>query len=375
MSTQPNPEQTEAYLTAMRAAVQGQWPEALATVRPLADQGDHAAAVLTAQYLLNSGNVVEGIPYARTAAGAGNGIIAQNYFGHLWSLPEHKAEAMEFLKLSLESGYPGPNPVEHAPAAVQEGREDLAIELLRLSAATKPAPARAAWEELVVQAEGDGSRINAAAAEVDSRQAMAIEKIQAAEKSFEEDRERVRRLVDETDQLVHEASAATLAREYGRHAVAEEERADRFTRAAIGAGFVAAIGTIVIAYFAFTSDESGVGAVLTKGALTIPLILFAGYLARLAGQFRKKAWSWRHVELQIQTSEPFIALLDDQPRKALLAALALRFFPGQSQVPDGDVTADMGDPAELLSSLGLSTPFKKEVKAPDSVPDQPEGAA
>jgi len=359
----------------MRFAVQGQWPEALAVVRPLADNGDHAAAVLTAQYMLNSGNVAEGIPYAKTAAGAGNGIIAQNYFGNLWGLPERKAEAMEFLKLSLEAGYPGPNPVEHAPAAVQEGREDLAIELLRLSTATKPSPARAAWEGLVAQAEGDGSRINAAAEEVDSHQAKAIEKIQEAEKSFEEDRERVRRLVDETDQLVHEASAASLAREYGRHAEAEEKRADRYTRAAIVAGLGAAIGTTVIAVLAFTSDESGVGAVLTKGALTIPLILFAGYLARLAGQFRKKAWAWRHVELQIQTSEPFIALLDDQPRKALLAALALRFFPGQSQVPDGDVAADMGDPAELLSSLGLSVPFKKESKGPERAPDEPEPVA
>ena len=165
----------------------------------------------------------------------------------------------------------------------------------------------------------------------------------------------------------HDASAATLAREYGHHAHNEETRAERYTKAAIAGGLLAVVGTSVIAFLAFTA-ESGVDAVLTKGALTIPLILFAGYLARLAGQFRRKAWAWRHVELQIRTSEPFIALLDDEPRKALLAALALRFFPGQSQVPDGDITADMGDPAELLAGLGLGLQAKKVADPPPGQP-------
>lgn len=336
-------------------------------VRPLADQGDLLATMLTAQYLMNIGNPAEGIPYATKAAAAGNGIIAQNYFGTLWGQPDKKVEAIEFLKLAMESGFPNPNPLEHAPAAAMEGRDDLALQLLELGAAPQPAPARAAWEELITRVENDESRIRSAAEEVDNHRAKAIGEINQSEEKLQTDRDRVSRLVDETDQLVHEASAATLAREYGRHAAAEEQRADRYTRAAIVAGLGAAIGTTLIAYLAF-SKESAVGAVLTKGALTIPLILFAGYLARLAGQFRKKAWAWRHVELQIQTSEPFIALLDDQPRKALLAALALRFFPGQSQVPDGDVTADMGDPADLLSSLNLGLSSKKEVAVP---PDQP----
>jgi len=327
------------------------------------------ANVLTAQYLINAGNVVEGIPYARKAARAGHGVIAQNYFGNLWGMPEHKSDAIEFLELTMAAGYPAPNPVEHAPAAVQEGREDLALQLLRLGTAAQPAPARAAWEELLASVQQDEARIKSAAEEVDSRRAGAIEAMGRSLESLDEDRERAKRLVEETSQLVHEASAATLAREYGRHAKAEEERADRYTRAAIGAGLLAAIGTAVIAYLAF-SKESGVGAVLTKGALSIPLILFAGYLARLAGQFRKKAWGWRHVELQIQTSEPFIALLDDEPRKALLAALALRFFPGQSQTPDGDAVADLGDPAAILNSLGFS-PAQTFKKGSEPLSEQP----
>lgn len=357
----------------MRFAVQGQWPEAVSIVRPLADGGDFIATVLTAQYLLNSGSVVEGIPYGRKVAKAGNGVIAQNYFGHLWGQPGHKAEALEFLKMAMEAGYPAPNPVEHAPAAVQEGQDDIAIELLRLSASAQPAPARADWEQLVAQAEKDGSKIKSAAEEVDGRRARALDELAQAEESFNEERQRISRIVDETDQLVHEASAATLAREYGRHAEAEEERAQRYTRAAIAAGLGASIGTVFIAYLAF-SKESEVGAVLTKGALTIPLIIFAGYLARLAGQFRAKAWAWRHVELQIRTSEPFIALLDDEPRQALLAALALRFFPGQAQTPDSESASDLGDPAEILNSLGFR-PSINSKEAPETPQQQPPAVA
>lgn len=368
MSTSEDPENREKYLNALRFAVSGQWQEAALVVRPLADQGDPVANTLTAQYLMHAGNVVDGLPYAMKAAREGNGLVAHNYFSQLWGQPDRKAEAMEFLQLAMDSGYPVGNPVEHAPAALQEGREDLAVQLLRLGVGAQPAPARAAWEELLARAEGDENRISSAAEEVDIRRAKALEEIKAAEESLGQDKERVARLVDETDQLVHEASAATLAREYGRHAKTEEERAQRYTWAAILGGLLAALGTTAIAYLAFTK-ENGVGAVLTKGALTIPLILFAGYLARLAGQFRKKAWAWRHVELQIRTSEPFIALLDDGPRKALLAALALRFFPGQSQAPDGDVTAELGDPAALLSSLGLDTPKpqQKEAEQPAAV--------
>jgi hypothetical protein len=369
MSAEVELKHRDQYLSALRFAVQSQWQEAVAAIRPLADEGDAVATVLTAQYLMNAGNYAEGIPYAQKAARAGNGFIAQNYFGNLWGQPDHKVEAIAFLQLAMEAGYPGGNPIEYAPSAIQEGREDLAIQLLRLGIGPQPAPARAAWEDLLDRAQQDESRIKSAAEEVDSHRATALEEIQKSEESLEENRDRAKRLVEETDQLVHEASAATLAREYGRHAQAEEERADRFTRAAILAGLVAAIGTAVIAYLAF-SNESGVGAVLTKGALTIPLILFAGYVARLAGQFRRKAWGWRHVELQIQTSEPFIALLDDGPRKALLAALALRFFPGQSQAPDGDAVADLGDPAAILNSLGFS-PQQVSKKEPDPPPEQP----
>ncbi len=347
MSTLADLKHRDEYLNALRLAAQGQWQEAAAITRPLADEGDTLANVLTAQYLVNAGSVQEGKPYAMRAAKAGNGMVAQNYFGNLWGQSEQKAEAIEFLMLAMDAGYPM-DPLGHAPAAAQEGQDDAAIQLLRLAAAPHPSSAHAAWEELLARVGQDETRVHSAADEVEAHRIKALETIQASEKDIAQDRERVKRIVEETDQLVHDASAATLAREYGRHAHAEEIRAGRYTKAAIGGGLLAAVGTSVIAYLAF-AHESGMGAILTKGALTIPLILFAGYLARLAGQFRRKAWAWRHVELQIRTSEPFIALLDEQPRKALLAA-----------APDGDVTADMGDPAELLASLGLAPSLKKE---------------
>jgi hypothetical protein len=348
-------EHRDEYLNAMRLAAQGQWDQAAAVARPLADQGDAVARVLTAQYLLNAGNLVEGKPYALEAAKAGNGQIAQAYFGNLFGQPENRTEAIEFLKLALDAGYPM-DPLGNAPALVQEGHDDAAIEMLRIAASSQPPGARASWEELLARAEQDEARLKAAADEVQQERVRAMEAIRSSEEAIGEDKERVKRLVDETTGLVHGASAETLAREYGSHADEEERRAEFFTRASIAGGLLAAIGTAAIAYFAFTAEE-GVGAVLTKAALTIPLVLFAGYLARLAGQFRKKAWAYRHVELQIRTSEPFVSLLDDRPRKLILAALALRFFPGQSQAPDASAPTEFGDPAELLGGLfGLPTP-------------------
>jgi hypothetical protein len=370
MGTSAEYEHSDEYLKAVRLAAQGQWAEAAAVVRPLADEGDRIANVLVAQFFLNAGNPVEGKPYGLAAARAGNGLIAQNYFGNLWGHGEHRGDAIEFLELATEAGVLM-DPMGYVPALVQEGHEDIALRLLRSSALPQPAPARASWEDLMARAEQDEARVKAAAEEVDAHRVRAIEGIGESEQAIAHDKERVERLVEETAQLVHGASAATLAREYGHHAEVEEKRAQRYTWAAIAGGLAAAIGTSVIAYLAFTT-ENGVGAVLTKGALTIPLILFAGYLARLAGQFRRKGWAWRHVELQIRTSEPFVALLDEAPRKALLAALALRFFPGQSQVPDGDVVADLGDPAQLLSSLGLNSTSASSREAaspaPGSVP-------
>ena len=372
MNAADNIDNREAYLSALRLAAQGQWLDAAAVTRPLADKGDKVATALTAQYLMNAGSLGEGKPYALKAAKEGNPFIAQNYFANLWGQQEHRADAIEFFKLALDSGAVM-DPLGNAPAAALEGQDDVAIQMLNLAVTPQPTPARAGWEELLARAEQDEAHLKSAADEVDGRRAKALAEIHDSEEAIKEEKERVERLVEETAQLVHGASAATLAREYGHHAEIEEKRAQRYTWAAIMGGLAAAIGTTVIAYLAFTK-EKGVGAVLTKGALTIPLILFAGYLARLAGQFRKKAWAWRHVELQIRTSEPFVALLDDEPRKALLAALALRFFPGQSQAPDGDVVAELGDPAALLNSLGLNSPSQgaKEAMAvsqhPPAVP-------
>ena len=352
-SAQDQPEHRTEYLNALRLAAQGQWEQAATAVRPLADQGDQIARVMTAQYLLNAGKLAEGKPYALEAAKAGNGLIAQNYFANLIGQPEHRPDAIEFLRFALDAGYPA-DPLGNAPQLVQEGHDDAAMEMVRMATASQPPGARASWEELLARAEQDETRLREAADEVEKERVRAIEAIRRSEEALTEDNERVKRLVDETTDLVHGVSAETLASEYGKHAKMEEERARRYTVAAIVVGSLAAIGTAAIAYLAFTK-EHGVGATASKAALTVPLILFAGYLARLAGQFQRKAWAWRHVELQIRTSEPFVALLDDEPRKVLLAALALRFFPGQSQVPDADRATELSDPAELLGELAGMT--------------------
>jgi hypothetical protein len=89
---------------------------------------------------------------------------------------------------------------------------------------------------------------------------------------------------------------------------------------------------VYVGIHAATSSASA-ESVIGKALVTVPLLAIAAYLGSIAASTRRMGWHWRHVELQIKTAEPFIAELDDDTRKALQAALAIRFFPGQGQDP------------------------------------------
>jgi len=177
----------------------------------------------------------------------------------------------------------------------------------------------------------------------------AIEAIRAAGAAVEQERERVTQLVAQVDAMVHNVTSVQLAKEYAEQATKEEASAGRYTRAALGIAGATAVVGVIFALVALAGHHD-LTTVLGKASLAIPLLAFAAYVGKLGGDHRRMAWHWRHVELQIRTADPFIAPLDDSARKVILAALALRLFPGQSQDPQrGGV--EHGDPSGFLSEL------------------------
>jgi hypothetical protein len=89
-------------------------------------------------------------------------------------------------------------------------------------------------------------------------------------------------------------------------------------------------------------EPSSFETVIAHAAYGLPVALLAAYVNSLASTHRREAWRLRHIELQIRTANPFLGLLDDARRKETLAALALRFFPGQEGVSfDGKGSAEL----------------------------------
>jgi hypothetical protein len=196
--------------------------------------------------------------------------------------------------------------------------------------------------------------IGRTASSVGAERERVIAAIAADGEKVSAERVRMEGLVQEVSDLANEAAAGQLAKAYAKHAQEEEETADRYTTASIVVGAIAAVATCVIAYFAFTK-EHGTGAVLTKAALALPVLAFAAYISRLATIHRRQGWRWRHIELQISTARPFVAPLDEDQRRLLTAALALRFFPGQRVDPEEGDAGSTGDPVAALGELLRAT--------------------
>lgn len=160
----------------------------------------------------------------------------------------------------------------------------------------------------------------------------ATEAIQANASRIEEERARVEALVEEATSLVHGVTADHIAKAYADRATTTMRAAQRWTGAAIALALMAAGWGAYVAYHALTTP-AGTTDVVERALVSVPTLIVAGYLASIAASNRRMGWHWRHIELQIRTAEPFIAHLDESTRNGLLAALAIRFFPGQGQDP------------------------------------------
>jgi hypothetical protein len=228
-------------------------------------------------------------------------------------------------------------------------------------------------ERLIEQTASNTAEIQSAAAVVNVTRDEAVEAIRDHEAALQEARERVERLVDDTSSLVHGVTADHIAKAYAERAKGALASAGKWTIAAIVVGIAGALWAVAVAIHAFTESQS-VSETVGKVLVSLPILVVAGYLASIASNNRRMGWHWSHIELQIRTAEPFIANLDDDTRNRLLAALAIRFFPGQGQDPQqGAASSERLDVGTLIS--GILHELAPSVSRSPKVSDSPQDSA
>jgi hypothetical protein len=354
-----------------------QWPSnptaGLAQLRPLADAGDLGANIFLAWMYPHVGPWNEGVPYARRAADAG---VAPgfNYVANMAGDPSMDSDFLRFIALLIDAGWPMPSdPLAWVHQMLTQSRFEAARALMQILVQHPPSGARRQLEELLATAMPAVENIRGSVEQVRSTADESVEQIGADVERVGAERQRAENLVKEVGDLANEGASRHLAKEYAAQAKQEEDAANRYTTAAIWLGAGAVLVTAFIAYLAFT-HEHGTGAVLTKAALVLPIVAFVAYIGGLGRTHRRQAWRWRHIELQIRTANPFVSPLEDEQRRLLIAALALRFFPGQRHDVEGDAGGETVDPVAFLAQLfpGLAS-TKAPVAPPASTePQQPQ---
>jgi hypothetical protein len=297
------------------------------------------------------GQPQDGLPYAEQAIAEGAASLANQYFGNLIASgdPAQRETAIQMLRTAIDAGWPV-DPLAYIPSLVQQGDPQAALGLIDLALGQHANGARSQWEALLADMRASTSEVEQVKQDTRGKRDEAVQAMEEHSQSIGKERERVAALVEDVDRLVHQAAAEHLAVEYAKQAEATEGTARRYTIASLVVGALTVIGTLVLAVALVVGDAS-VGAFFSRATLTLPAIAFTAYLGALARTHRRMGWHWRHVELQIRTADPFIAPLEDDLRKSLLAALALRFFPGQPQDPQTPEPAGASDPYEAVSQL------------------------
>lgn len=347
MAVDPNAQQLVAALQ--------QYPNNAATaiesLRTPAGADDRRARALMAWMLAQQGRWPEAATEVLTLLDGGAGVaylpmyVGQNLIGQ--ADQNMRTQGARLLTGALDSAQPF-DPFAHAQQLVQQGDPGAAVELLEAAVQSRPALERKAWQELVAQANSELSEIQAVTATAAAERDNAVAEIQATREDAKRARTDMERLVQEVGGLANKAGAAVQADDYGNRADTIETRANRLTIASVALGAVIAIGALVLAISASQATDP-LEAALEKLPISLPLLLLNFYIGGLAKAYREEAVALRHIELQIRTANPFLGALDEPRRKAVLAMLALRFFPGQAV--STTQTSESPDIAQALGTL------------------------
>jgi hypothetical protein len=336
------PKSLSPEISALLPQIAQQPAAAADQLRALADTGDPHAIVLAAWALAQAGRWAEAIPYAERAGELGAVQIIGQYVGNMIGQPEHRDAALRMLRIGMAGGWQV-DPLGWLPTFAQRGDAEGAATLIELATSGWPQTSGARADALVTRLSTAMKAFDDRIHEVDGAKRDAIEAIKTRESQVDAEVQRLADLGYKVETIAHAAASDELSRQYARQAKRNERSAFWFTVAAIVVGAGAAG---IAAYFTLShaTDGPSVAEALTKAGIAIPVALFATFLGRLASRFRQMAWRWRHVELQLQTAEGYIAELDKDQRARLVETLALRFFPGQPL----DISGSSGPESEGL---------------------------
>lgn len=322
------------------------------TAVTIADEtADVRAQTMAAWAFAHSGDWSRAAEFARRALGSGNIQVAQWIASNLSGQGDAnlRRAGFELHRAIAETGTPVDFPnLAHQFASV--GDVELAAEMLDELAAVKPDAARARWVELITEIEARTREISDAAAGVATERERVLREMDDDRQHIRTQRADVERLVAEVGSLANKAGGLALANDYGTRANRIEKRSNWATGIAIGLAVLIAMLAVVLAFDA-GKDADPLKSALQKAPITIPFLLLNIYIARLASSFRDEAIKLRHIELQIRTANPFLGALDPERRQAVLAMLALRFFPGQEVAGSGKSPSEPTDPGQAFAAL------------------------
>lgn len=208
-----------------------------------------------------------------------------------------------------------------------------AIKQLEVGVAPPDLPElRALRSEVEQTREEIKTKISEAGAEVAVQKDQAFASIEDAVESVAARRVAAEQQARELGIKTSVIAAENLAKDYGEVAKETQKQATRYTRASIGAYLFSIVIAIVAILLTAAEHAPQIETFVARGAIGIPFALLGAYITSLANTHRREAWRLRHIELQIRTANPFLGLLEVGRREETLAALAIRFFPGQEGV-------------------------------------------
>jgi tetratricopeptide (TPR) repeat protein len=327
---------------------QGNTALAIQNLKPVAEATQHPALIALLAYLYtNAGQYREGLPIAEQAlaSGIGAGMIATNYANWAQTEPTFRPRVPEFVQTAIEGAWQI-DPFGIAAQLVNQGDPDGAVRTLAQARVESPRDARARWTELLADVQAARGEIDGNVRVTEQARTEALRSIGDAEASIRREAERVRDLVHDAAVLIQGAGADQLASEYRTRANSARKAAARWTAATLVLGTLAIIFAAAFVLVGVSRNHD-ISDTLTKAAISIPVFGLAFYLGRIGAEERKDARTWRHVELQIRTAQPYLANLPEIIRDDVQASLALRFFPGQAQSPHGGTDSDT-EPEDAL---------------------------
>jgi hypothetical protein len=336
----PQPERHEArnavFLALQQWHQQGNPAAAVATLRPVAESSHDPVVVALVVWLASQlGQQQEHVHLLdeALATGIGTGAIATNYLSWAQAVPSERHRAPGLLRTALEAGW-SIEPFSIAQQLAAQNDTETGWESLAQSTVESPKGARQQWTELLADVQASRGQIDGNVRVSEQARTAAVEAIEACERRIVEETERVGQLVQDATVLIQGAGAHQLANEYAARANTARRAATWWTLGTLVMGGLAiALGAAFV--LVGVHQDHDPSDILTKAGISLPLLGVAAYLNKLAGEERRDARTWRHIELQIRTAQPYLANLPGDTRDNVQAALALRFFPGQSQNPHG----------------------------------------